>query len=68
MIGDKAGFLKRKAQIMEQRTDIVAVVEHTKLPPDEDANQDRIPTGGLKADHQGPGIEQLDQAFFLRRG
>jgi hypothetical protein len=57
MIGDKAGFLKRKAQIVKQRTDIVAVVEHTKLPPDEDANQDRIPTGGLKADHERLGIQ-----------
>src|ERR687896_1273951 len=68
MVRDKAGFLKRKAQIVEQRTDIMPVVEHAKLPPDEHANEDRIPTGGLKADHQRPGIEQLDQAFLLRRG
>jgi hypothetical protein len=68
MIGDKPGFLKRKAQIVQQRTDIVAVVEHAKLPPDQHADEDRIPTGGLEADHQWPGIEQLDQAFFLRRG
>jgi hypothetical protein len=61
-------LLKRKAQIVEQRTDIMSVVEHTQLPPDEDADEDRIPTGSLKAYHQRPGIEQLDQAFFLRWG
>ena len=68
MVRDQPGFLKRKAQIVEQCTDIVPVVEHAELPLDEHPDEDRIPTGGLKAHPQGPGIEQLDPAFLLRRG
>src|SRR5919197_4117783 len=35
MIRHKPGLLKRKSQVVEQGTDIMAVVEHTELAPDQ---------------------------------
>src|SRR5215831_7692909 len=35
MIRHKAGLLKRKSQVVQQRTHILAVVEHAKLTPDQ---------------------------------
>src|SRR5712692_3500963 len=65
MVRDKTRLLKRKPQIVEQRTHIMAIVEHAELTPDQDAEQDRVPTRCLKADHQWTGLNECDQAFFL---
>jgi hypothetical protein len=40
MIGHKARLLKGKAQVMEQRTHIMPIVEHAKLAPDQHPDED----------------------------
>src|SRR5712691_889874 len=65
MIRHKTGLLKRKPHIVQQCTDIMAIVEDAKLPPDQHADQDRVPTGRLTAHHQRTGLDQLHQAVFL---
>src|SRR5437764_14178501 len=68
MIRHKAGRLKRKPQVVQQRTHVLTVVEHAELPPDEHPEQDGGPTGRLTAYDERPGLNQLDQAFLLARG
>src|SRR5215831_16184218 len=68
MIRHKAGLLKRKSQVVEQGTDIMAVVEHTELAPDQHPDADRVPTRGLQAHHLRPRLDQLYQAFLLPGG
>jgi hypothetical protein len=65
MIRHKTGFLKRKAQVVQQRTDILAIVEHPKFPPDQHTDEHTIPTGRLTAYHERTGLNQLDQALLL---
>src|SRR5262245_20466314 len=65
MVRDKARLLKRKPQVMQQRADIMAIVEDAKLAPDQHADYDRVPTGRLTAHHEWTGLDQLHQAFFL---
>src|SRR5207253_10602665 len=65
MIRHKPGLLKGKPQVVEQGTDILAVVEHTELAPDEHPDADRVPTRGLQAHHLRPSLNQLSQAFLL---
>src|SRR5262249_32458896 len=67
MIRHKAGLLERKPQVVQQRTHILTVVEHTELAPDQHSNEDRIPTGRLTAHGERTGVNQLHQAF-LRAG
>src|SRR5262245_5560999 len=67
MVRDKACLLKRKAQVVQHRTHIMPIVEHAKLAPDQDPDEDRVPTGCLTPDHEWPGLDQLDQAFLLPR-
>src|SRR5215471_8100248 len=43
MIRDKAGFLIRKAHILEQRRDIMGMVDHAKVALNEVLNHRRIP-------------------------
>ena len=68
MIRHKAGLLKRKPQVVQQRTHVLAVVEHAKLTPDQHPDQDGGPTGRLTAHDERPGLNQLDQALLLARG
>src|SRR5882672_11433165 len=65
MIRHKTGLLKRKAQVVQQRTDIMAIVEHPKFTPDQHTNEHTIPTGRLTAYRERTGLNQLDQAFLL---
>src|SRR6516162_1736766 len=67
MVRDKTRLLKRKAQVMQQRTHILAIVEDAKLAPDQHAEEDRGPTGGLTAHHEWTGLNELNEAFFLPR-
>src|SRR5690242_14219634 len=67
MIRHKAGLLKRKPQVVEQGTDILTVIEHPELAPNQHADEDRVPTGCLKAHNEWTGLNQLDQAFLLFR-
>src|SRR5438128_6597903 len=67
MIRHKAGLLKREPQVVQQRTHVLAVVEHAELTPDQHPDEDRVPTGGLKTHHEWPGLDQLDQALLLPR-
>src|SRR5262249_5312319 len=67
MVRDKARPLKRKAQVVQQRTRIMPIVEHDKLAPDQDPDEDRVPTGCLTTYHAGPGLDQLDQACLVPR-
>src|SRR5262245_65462008 len=46
MVRHKARLLKRKAQVVQQGTDIVAVVQHPKLTPDQDPDEERVPKIG----------------------
>src|SRR4029450_3439568 len=68
MVGYKACLLKRKAPVVQQGTDIVAVVQHAKLTPDQDSDEDRVPAGRLTPHDLRTGIDELHQAFFLPRG
>src|SRR4030095_10744681 len=65
MIRHKTGLLKRKPQVMQQRTHILAVVEHAELPPDQHPDEHGGPTGRLAAYDLRPSLQQLHQAFFL---
>src|SRR5713101_6236816 len=65
VVRHKPGLLKRKPQVVQQRTHILAVVEHTKFAPDQYSDEDRSPTGGLTAHHQWPCLNQLHQALLL---
>src|SRR5262249_2892577 len=65
MVRHKPGFLKRKSQVMEQCTDILPVVEHTELAPDQHPDEDRGPTGGLTPHHLRSSLKQLHQTFLL---
>src|SRR5713101_6493036 len=47
MVRHKAGLLKRKPQVVQQRTHILAVVEQAKLPPDQHPDEHGGPTGRL---------------------
>src|SRR5215468_10941911 len=67
MVRDKACLLKRKAQVVQHRTHIMLIVEHAKLAPDQDPDEDRVPTGCLTTYHEWSGLDQLAQAFFLPR-
>src|SRR5712692_1061597 len=67
MIGHKASLLKGKAQVVQQRTHILPIVEHAKLAPDQHPDEDRVPTGRLKTHHEWPGLDQFDQACLLSR-
>src|SRR5262249_1441754 len=67
MIGHKARLLKGKAQVVQQRTHILPIVEHPKLAPDEHPNEARFPTGRSTPPHKGPGLDQFDQTFLLSR-
>src|SRR5262245_61349848 len=68
MIRDKTRLLKRKCQVVQQGTHVLAVVEHAELTPDAHPDQDRGPTGGLTAHDERPGLHQLPQAVFLAWG
>src|SRR5437867_5573429 len=68
MVRHKAGLLKRKTQVVQQRTHVLAVVEHAELPPDQHPDEHGGPTGRLTAHDKRPGLQQLDQAFFLAWG
>src|SRR5215472_4541582 len=68
MIRHKTGLLERKSQVVQQRADIMAIVEDTKFAPDQHADHDRVPTGRLQAHHQWASLDQLHQAFFLAGG
>jgi len=65
MIRHQAGLVKRNPQVGQQRTHILAVVEHTKLPPDQPPDEPGGPTGRLTAHDQWTGLNQLAQAFLL---
>src|SRR5262249_45026683 len=65
MVRHKPGFLKRKSQVMEQCTDILPVVEHTELAPDQHPDEDRGPTGGLTSHYLRSSLKQLHQTFLL---
>jgi hypothetical protein len=67
MVRDKTRLVKRKAQVVPQRTHILPIVEHAKLAPDEDPDEHRMPTGCLTTYHEWPGLAQLYQAFLLPR-
>src|SRR5262249_55744836 len=68
MVRDKARLLKRKPQVVEQRTHIMTVIEDAKLAPNQHPDQDRVPTGRLQAHDEWAGLKQRDQAFPLRGG
>src|SRR5499433_4095815 len=53
---------------MEQCTDILPVVEHTELTPEQHPDEDRGPTGGLTPHHLRPSLKQLHQTFLLLGG
>jgi hypothetical protein len=59
MIGHKAGLLKRKPQVMQQRTHILAVVEHAKLTPDQHPEEHGGPTGCLTTHDKWTCVYQL---------
>src|SRR4029450_9799984 len=67
MIGHKARLLKGKAQMVQQRTHILPIVEYAKLAPDQHPDEDRVPTGRFKTHHEWPGLDQFNQAFLLSR-
>src|SRR5207244_5912680 len=48
-------------------TDILAIVKHTELTPDQHAEEDRGPTGRLKTHHKRTRLNELNQAFLLPR-
>src|SRR5438874_3665075 len=68
MIRHKQDRLKLKSQVVEQGTDLLAVVEHTGLTPDQYPDADRVPTRALQAHHLWPSLDQLYQAFLLPGG
>src|SRR5438132_7911977 len=68
MIRHKTCLLKRKPQVVQQRTHILAVVEDTKLTPDQHPEEDGVPTGRLTAYDEGTGVNQLHQALLLPGG
>src|SRR5262249_11848087 len=68
MIRHKASLLKRQAQVVQQRTHILAVVEHAELAPDQHPDEDRVPTGCLTAHHEWPCLNQLHQTLLLLGG
>src|SRR5262249_8619769 len=68
MVRHKTSLLKRKTQVMQQRTHVLAVVEHAELPPDQHPNEHGGPTGRLTAHDKRTGLNQLDQAFLLTGG
>src|SRR6266850_7308377 len=68
MIRHKAGLLKRKPQVVQQRTHILAVVEHAKLPPDQHPDEHGGPTGRLTAHDKWTCLDQLHQALLLPGG
>src|SRR5262245_27221079 len=59
MVRHKACLLKRDPQVVQQRTDILPIVEHAKLPPDQHPEEDRGPTGRLTAHHLRASLQQL---------
>src|SRR5215470_2392749 len=67
MVRDKTRLLKRKAQVVQQCTHIMTVIEDAKLAPDQHADEDRVPTGRLTAHDERTGLDQLHQAFLLSR-
>src|SRR5215813_9576213 len=67
MVRDKTRLLKRKAQVVQQCTHIMTVVEDAKLAPDQHADEDGVPTGRLKANDERTGLDQLHQAFLVPR-
>src|SRR5262249_27676821 len=67
MVRDQTRLVKRKAQVMQPRTHILAIGEAAKLAPDQHAEEDRGPTGGLTAHDEWPGLNARNQAFFLPR-
>ena len=68
MIRHKSGLLKRKPQVVQQRTHVLAVVEHAELTPDQHPDKDGSPTGRLTAHDERPGVKQRYQAFLLAWG
>src|SRR6516165_600374 len=67
MIRHETRLLKRKPQVVQQRTHIMSVVEHAELTPDQHPQEDGGPTGGLTAHHEWPRLDQRHQAFLLLR-
>src|SRR4029453_9095020 len=47
MIRHKAGLVKGKPQVVKQGTDILAVVEHPELAPDQQPDEHSVPTRRL---------------------
>ena len=68
MIRHKAGLLKRKPQVVQQRTPILAVVEHAELTPDQHPDEHGGPTGRLAAHDEWTCLDQLHQALLLPGG
>ncbi len=68
MIRHKAGLLKRKPQVVQQRTHILAVVEHAKLTPDQHPDEHGGPTGRLTAHDEWTCVYQLHEASLLLGG
>jgi hypothetical protein len=68
MIRHKPGLLKGKPQVVEQGTNILAVVEHPELAPDQYPDEHSVPTRCLTAHDEWPSLNQLPQAFFLPGG
>src|SRR5678816_2139848 len=68
MIRHKTGLLKRKPHVVPQGTDILAIVEHPELTPDQHPEKAGGPACRLKAHHERSGLNQLDQSFPLLGG
>src|SRR5712691_7942062 len=68
MVRHKARLLKRKPYVVQQRTDIMAIVEDTKLAPDQYPDEGGVPTGRLKAHDLWAGLKEFDQPFPLPWG
>ena len=67
MFRDQTRLLKRRAEVVQQCTPIMTVVEDANLAPAQHADEDRVPTGRLPAHDERTGLEQLHQAFLLLR-
>src|SRR5262249_39049498 len=52
----------------QQRTPILAVVEHAKLPPDQHPDEHGGPTGRLTAHDKWTCVDQLHEAWLLLGG
>src|SRR5262249_54678550 len=63
MVRDKARLLKRKPQVVEQRTHIMTVIEYAKLAPHQHPNQDRVPTGRPTPTTSGPASSNATKRF-----